>query len=159
MPQTFTSTHTFQSNSRKWDQARRTSGGTRRNPPPPNTPTTWCSRMCIQTKQNGKPRPIIYLQPINKHAYRHTYTGKTPFEIVAEIPTNTYRTLVDAWNGYRSVLIREEYRHFATFIMPSGCYRYRTTPKGFVAGQDANNHRFNLITRISSWRSAVWTIW
>ena len=23
---------------------------------PPNTPTTWCSRMCIQTKKNGKPR-------------------------------------------------------------------------------------------------------
>ena len=40
---------------------------------PPNTPTTWCSRMCIQTKKNGGPRRVIDLQPVNKHAVRQTY--------------------------------------------------------------------------------------
>ena len=29
---------------------------------PPNTPTTWCCRMVIQTKKNGKPRRVIDLQ-------------------------------------------------------------------------------------------------
>ena len=63
---------------------------------PPNTPTTWCSRMCIQTKKSGKPRRVIDLQPVNKHAVRQTYTGESPFEIVAEVPTNTFRTTLDA---------------------------------------------------------------
>ena len=75
---------------------------------PPNTPTTWCSRMCIQTKKNGGPRRMIDLQPVNKHAVRQKYTGESPFEIVAEVPTNTYRTTLDAWNGYHSVPIKRK---------------------------------------------------
>ena len=114
---------------------------------PPNTPTTWCSRMCIQTKKNGKPRRVIDLQPVSKHAVRQTYTGESPFEIVSEVPPHTYRTTLDAWNGYHSVPIREEDRHVTTFITPWGRFRYRTTPQGFLAAQDAYNHRFDLITR------------
>ena len=83
---------------------------------PPNTPTTWCSRMCVQTKKNGNPRRVIDLQPLNKHAVRQTYSGESPFDIVAEVPTNTFRTTLDAWNGYHSVPIRAEDHHFTTFI-------------------------------------------
>ena len=114
---------------------------------PPNTPTTWCSRMCIQTKKKGKPRRVIYLQPVNRHAVRQTYIGESPFEIVNEVPTNTFRNTVDAWNGYHSVPIKEEDRHVTTFIAPWGRFRYRTTPQGFITAQDAYNHRFDLITR------------
>ena len=39
---------------------------------PPNTPSTWCSRMCIQVKKNGKPQRTIDLQALNKHAVRHS---------------------------------------------------------------------------------------
>ena len=66
---------------------------------PPNTPTTWCSRMCIQVKKNGKPRRTIDLQALNKHAVRQTHGNETPFHIVSEVPANTYRTTCDAWNG------------------------------------------------------------
>ena len=100
---------------------------------PPNTPTTWCSRMCIQTKKNGKPRRVIDLQPVNKHAVRQTYMGASPFEIVNEIPIHTFRTTLDAWNGYHSVPIHEEDRHVTTFIIPWGRFRYRTTPQEFLA--------------------------
>ena len=114
---------------------------------PPNTPTTWCSRMCIQTKKNGKPRRVIDLQPVNKHAVRQTHAGESPFQIVSEVPTNTFRTSLDAWNGYHSIPIKESDRHVTTFITPWGRFRYRTTPQGFLAAQDAYNHRFDLITR------------
>ena len=60
---------------------------------PPNMSTTWCSRMCIQTKKSGKPRRVIDLQPINKHTVRQTCVGESPFEIVNEIPPRTYRPL------------------------------------------------------------------
>ena len=68
-----------------------------------NTPDTWCSRMCIQVKKNGKPRRTIDLQALNKHAVRQTHGAETPFHIVSEVPPNTYRTTTDAWNGYHSV--------------------------------------------------------
>ena len=77
---------------------------------PPNTPTTWCSRMVIQTKKSGKPRRVIDLQPVNKCAVRQTYSGGSPFEIVSEVPPNKFRTTMDAWNGYHSVPIKEEDR-------------------------------------------------
>ena len=114
---------------------------------PPNTPTTWCSRMCIQVKKNGKPRRTIDLQALNKHAVRQTHAGETPFHIASDVPPNTYRTTTDAWNGYHSVPIKEEDRHVTTFITPWGRFRYRTTPQGFLAAMDAYNHRFDLITR------------
>ena len=114
---------------------------------PPNTPSKWCSRMCIQTKKNGNPRRVIDLQLLNKHAVRQTHAGESPFEIVSEVPPNTYRTTMDAWNGYHSVPIREEDRHLTTFVTSWGRFRYRTTPQGFLAAMDAYNHRFDLITR------------
>ena len=114
---------------------------------PPNTPSTWCSRMCIQTKKNGNPRRVIDLQPLNKHCVRQTHAGESPFQIVSEVPTHTFRTTMDAWNGYHSVPIRTEDRHLTTFITPWGRFRYRTTPQGFLAAMDAYNHRFDLITR------------
>ena len=114
---------------------------------PPNTPSTWCSRMCIQTKKNGKPRRVIDLQPLNKHAVRQTHAVESPFHIASEVPPNTYRSTTDAWNGYHSVPIKKEDRHLTTFITPWGRFRYRTTPQGFLAAMDAYCHRFDLITR------------
>ena len=114
---------------------------------PTNTPTTWCSRMCITVKKNGKPRRTIDLQALNRHAVRQTHSVETPFHIVSEVPPDTFKTTMDAWNGYHSVPIKEEDRHLTTFITPWGRFRYRTTPQGFLAAMDAYNHRFDLITR------------
>ena len=75
---------------------------------PPNTPSKWCSRMCIETKKNGNPRRVIDYIELNKHAVRQTHAGESPFEIVSEVPPNTYRTTMDAWNGYHSVPITKK---------------------------------------------------
>ena len=56
--------------------------------------------------------------------------------IKPEVPSNTFRTTLDAWNGYHSVPIKEEDRDVTTFITPWGRFRYRTTPQGFLAAQD-----------------------
>ena len=53
--------------------------------------------------------------------------------------------MTDAWNGYHSVPIREEDRHFTTFITPWGRYRYKVAPQGFLASGDAYNQRFDSI--------------
>ena len=107
-----------------------------------NTPTTWCSRMVIQTKKNGKPRRVIDLQPVNRNAVRQTHTGDSPFQIVSEIPPHTYRTTKDAWNGYHSVLVHEDDRHLTTFLTEYGRYRYITLPQGHTASADGYTLRY-----------------
>ena len=110
-----------------------------------NTPVTWCSRMVITAKSDGSPRRTVDLQPQNRHAVRQTHHVESPFHLAVKVPQNTVKTVTDAWNGYHSVPIREEDRHFTTFITPWGRYRYKVAPQGFLASGDAYNQRFDAI--------------
>ena len=40
---------------------------------PIGTPVTWCHRMVIYEKKNGKPRHTVDFQALNKHALRETH--------------------------------------------------------------------------------------
>ena len=114
---------------------------------PEGTPVTWCSRMVVQAKKNGKPRRTVDLQKLNNATRRETHYTPTPFEIVSTIPTNTYKTVLDAWNGYHSMPLAEESRDATTFITKRGRYRYKRAPQGFHASGDAYTHRFDNITK------------
>ncbi|CAG2237418.1 unnamed protein product [Mytilus edulis] len=109
-----------------------------------NTPTTWCSRMVVTSKADGTPRRTVDLQPQNRHSVRQTHHVPSPFHL-ADRPQGMKKTVTDAWNGYHSVPIREEDRHFTTFITPWGRYRYKVAPQGFMASGDAYNQRFDAI--------------
>ena len=114
---------------------------------PPNTEDIWCSPMIIAPKKNGEPRRIVDLRHLNKSAARQTHGGETPFSLATSVPPGTYRTTCDAWNGYHSVPIREEDRHFTTFLTEWGRFRYRTVPQGFLSSGDGYCHRFDEVTR------------
>ena len=53
------------------------------------------------------------------------------------------KTVSDAWNGYHSVPLQPEDRHFTTFITPLGRYRYCSAPQGYIASGDAYTRRFD----------------
>ncbi|VDI05202.1 Hypothetical predicted protein [Mytilus galloprovincialis] len=110
-----------------------------------NTPTTWCSRMVVTSKADGTPRRTVDLQPQNRHSVRQTHHVPSPFHLADRVPQGMKKTVTDAWNGYHSVPIREEDRHFTTFITPWGRYRYKVAPQGFMASGDAYNQRFDAI--------------
>ena len=114
---------------------------------PPNTEDIWCSPMIIAPKKNGEPRRIVDLRHLNKSAARQTHGGETPFSLATSVPPGTYRTTCDAWNGYHSVPIKEEDRHFTTFLTEWGRFRYRTVPQGFLSSGDGYCHRFDEVTR------------
>ena len=61
------------------------------------------------------------------------------------MPPNTKKTVLDAWNGYHSVPIHEDDRHFTTFITPCGRYRYKTAPQGYIASGDGYTRRYDEI--------------
>ena len=110
-----------------------------------NTPVTWCSRMVVTAKSDGTPRRTVDLQPQNRHSVRQTHHVQSPFHLANKVPQGVKKTVTDAWNGYHSVPIHEDDRHFTTFITPWGRYRYKVAPQGFLASGDAYTQRFDAI--------------
>ena len=112
---------------------------------PIGEPVTWCHRMVVCAKKNGKPRRTVDFQPLNAHAKRETHHTPSPFHQARSIPHNKKKTALDALNGYHSVPIREEDRHLTTFITPWGRYRYKTTPQGYIASGDGYTRRYDAL--------------
>ena len=114
-------------------------------PVPIGEPVTWCHRMVVCPKRNGEPRRTVDLQALNRHATRETHHTQSPFHQARAIPSNTIKTVLDAWNGYHSVPLRVEDRHLTTFITPWGRYRYKTAPQGYIASGDGYTRRYDEI--------------
>ncbi len=115
-------------------------------PVPANTPTTWLSRMIVTAKKDGSPRRVVDLQALNKVCVRETHHTPSPWCLVSSIPMNMLKTVLDAWNGYHSVLLALESRHKTTFITIWGRYWYLRAVQGYKASGDAYTKRFDDIT-------------
>ena len=114
-------------------------------PVPVGTPVTWCHKMVVIPKKSGKPRRTVDFQALNKYAIRETHHTESPFHQARAVPSHTYKTSSDAWNGYHSTELEEEDRHLTTFITPRGRYRYRVAPQGYIASGDGYTRRFDEI--------------
>lgn len=110
---------------------------------PIGTPVTWCHRMVICPKKDGTPRRTIDLQALNRHATRETHHTQSPFHQARSVPVEKKKTIFDAWNGYHSVPLHPDDRHFTTFITPWGRYRYCTAPQGYIASGDGYTSRYD----------------
>ena len=108
-------------------------------------PVTWCHRMVVCAKKNGKPRRTVDFQQLNKHATRETHHTPSPFHQARLVPHGTKKTVLDAWNGYHSVPLHCDDRHLTTFITPWGRYRYKTAPQGYIASGDGYTRRYDEI--------------
>ena len=112
---------------------------------PYGEPVSWCHRMVITRKHDGSPRRTVDLSPLNKVCKRETFAGEAPFQFARRVPGKTWKTVMDAWNGYHSVPLREEDRHLTTFITPFGRFRYTRAPQGYLSSGDGYNRRFDSI--------------
>ena len=54
--------------------------------------------------------------------------------------------MLDIWNAYHAVLIKEEDRHKLTFITPLGWYHYLKAPQGYIATGDGYRRRDSIIS-------------
>ena len=114
-------------------------------PVPVGEPVTWCHRMVICAKKNGKPRRTVDFQALNLHATRETHHTQSPFHQARSVPAGKKKTVFDCWNGYHSVCLHPDDRHLTTFITPWGRYRYKTAPQGYIASGDGFSRRFDEI--------------
>ena len=115
-------------------------------PVPIGEPVTWCHRMVVCAKKDGKPRRTVDFQPLNKHATRETHHTQSPFLQARRVPQSTKKTVLDAWNGYHSVKLHEEDMHYTTFITPWGRYRYKVAPQGYLSSGDGYTRRYDELT-------------
>ena len=115
-------------------------------PVPQGEISEWCSRMLITAKANGKPRRVVDFQELNDATLREIHHTPSPINIVSSIPAGKLKTVLDAWNGYHSLMLDPESREFTTFITEWGRYRYCRGPQGFHGTGDAYTRRFDDIT-------------
>ena len=108
-------------------------------------PVTYCHRMVICARKDGKLRRTVDMQSLNANATRETHHTQSPFHQARSVPAGMKKTLFDAWNGYHSVALHPDDRHPTTFITPWGQYRYRVAPQGYVASGDGYSRRFDEI--------------
>ncbi|XP_063859146.1 uncharacterized protein LOC135100114 [Scylla paramamosain] len=87
---------------------------------PAGEPTEWCARMVVAPKKNG-----------------------TPFDLISSVSKHTFKTVADAYSGYHQIPLDSESRKLTTFITPWGRFRYRRTPMGHCAAQDAFTKRLD----------------
>ena len=112
-------------------------------PVPVGEPVTWCHRMVICAKKNGKPRRTTDFQSLNTHATGETHHTQSPFHQARSVPYGKKKTVFDAWNGYHSVPLHPDDRHYTTFITPWGRYRYCTGPQEYIASGDGYSRRYD----------------
>ncbi len=75
----------------------------------------------------------------------------SPFHLARAVPPGMKKTVFDAWNGYHSVRLHEDDRHYTTFITPWGRYRYCTAPQGYIASGDGYTSRYDsIVTGVSN---------
>ena len=65
--------------------------------------------------RNRKPWQTVDYQELNKATTREVHQTPSPMNLVASIPCGVLETVVDAWNGFHSLVIDEESWNLTAF--------------------------------------------
>ena len=113
---------------------------------PHGEPTVWCSRMVVSRRSDGGPRRTVDTSHMNKFCTREAHGSKSPFQLARSVPPASIKTVLDLWNGYHSVPICEEDRHYTNFTTQYGLFRYCRAPQGYLSSGDGFNRRMDDLT-------------
>ena len=72
--------------------------------------------MVVVAKHDGSPRRTVDFIALNSASQRQTHHQKSPFTIAPEVPSHIKKSVLDVWNAYHAVPIKEEDRDKLTFI-------------------------------------------
>ena len=103
---------------------------------PPGVPDTWCTRLVITPKKDGRPRRTVDLAVLTKAGVRETHHTRSPFKVVCSVPRGMLKTTLDCTDGYHGIPLAEEDMHKTTFITEWGRYSYRRAPQGYGSSND-----------------------
>ena len=106
-------------------------------------PVNWCTRMVVVTKKDGSLRLTVDFQELNKNIKRETHHSPRPFDAVCAIPSHSYKTVIDAKDGYSQVKLDDESSPLTAFITFRGRFRFLRAPQGLKSSGDAYTRRFD----------------
>ena len=87
----------------------------------------------------------IDLQQLNSQCARELHHVESPFKLASQVPTNTYKTLIDAVDGYQAIELDEKSRTLTTFITPWGPYHFLRVPAGLIDSGDKYTSRYDSV--------------
>ena len=119
---------------------------------PIGSPTDWCSTMVITTKKDGWPRRTIDYQFLNLQCKRETHHTASLFQLAMQVPPNTKKTVLDAVDGYHSVILDEESQPLTTFIMEWVRFMYLRMFEGYMSSGDAYTRRYDEVIMDIDWK-------
>ncbi len=82
-------------------------------------------------------------QELNKNIKRETHHSPRPFDAICGIPSHSYKTVLDAKDGYFQIKLDEESSKLTTFITTQGRFRFLRAPQGLKSSGDAYTRRFD----------------
>lgn len=107
--------------------------------------------MVVSRKHDGSLRRTVDASRMNKHCCCDAY-AKSPFIVIRRVPAaGTWKSVVDAWNGYYSIPLRVSDKHLMTFITPFGLFRYKRALQGFKGFGNGYSRRLNSILSKFEW--------
>ena len=76
--------------------------------------------MVICRKHNGDKGLPVHMEKINDVSVRQCHPTQSPLQQAMTVPHKTKKSVLDLWNGYHSVSIREKGSHLTTFYTKWG---------------------------------------
>jgi len=97
----------------------------------------WISPAFFVAKPNGKVRLVTNFTRLNRYVKRPVHTFPCADEIRQRIPAGSrFFAKLDATMGYYQIPLAEESRHYTTFLLPLGKFRYKRGPMGLRSTND-----------------------
>ena len=88
-------------------------------------------------------KKTVDLQHLNAQRLSETHHTQSPFQAASSIPPNTWKTVLDAVDGFNAITLDRESQPLTTFITEWGRCMYLCLPQGYLASGDAYAKRFN----------------
>ena len=115
-------------------------------PVPAGETSDWCAPMMTVGKKAGGVRIVTNFRGLNKWCNRAPHPTQDTLRQVLSIPAisqeekkkgkKLFFSSLDAWNGYHSIPVHKDSRHYLTFTTEFGRYRYKVAPQGFLGSGD-----------------------
>ena len=116
---------------------------------PIGRPTLWCFPMVITPKKSNtatpKLRMTVDFQHLNSQCIRELHHVEPPFKLASQIPRNTYKTILDAVDGYQAIELDEESQPLTTFITQWGQFYFLRLPAGLIDSGDKYTSRYDQV--------------
>ena len=94
-------------------------------------------------KSNGGCRQVVNFKHLNVHCERQPNHTSDVLKLVSQVPTaldsatkELFFTVLDAWNGYHSIALKDDAKKYFGFQTEWGTYTYNVAPQGFLGSGD-----------------------